>query len=164
MRTVWQRLADRAVALGQKLSWPATTNDPNLRIMSGARSLQRSHADGGRYILVLPNGDDEVRLVSSAGAPADLRPWSDDRRRLGVSVERIVLRTAEGQLDLPLDHPDLSQGWWAVERDGTTMRRWTNGDAMLPLPPFAGPAILEIRASAGGMAYLASRRHECRAA
>jgi hypothetical protein len=33
-----------------------------------------------------------------------------------------------------LDHPSLTEGWWAVERDGQVMSRWTNGDAVLPLP------------------------------
>jgi hypothetical protein len=61
---------------------------------------------------------------------------------------------------VPLDHPDLSQGWWAVERYGVVLRRWTNGDAVLPLPAIDGPAVLEIRASSGGMAYVMSAHPE----
>jgi hypothetical protein len=83
-----------------------------------------------------------------------VRPWLDDRRCLGVYVERIVLRSTTEVRDVPIDHPSLSQGWWAAERNGTAMRRWTNGEAVLPLPPFHGPTMLEIRASNGGMAYL----------
>jgi hypothetical protein len=54
---------------------------------------------------------------------------------------------------MPVDHPDLSEGWWAVERDGVAMARWTNGSALLPLPAFSGPAILEVRL-AGEMTYV----------
>jgi hypothetical protein len=43
-----------------------------------------------------------------------------------------------------------------VERDGTALRRWTSGDAMLklPQPVLDGPTMLEIRADNGGMAYV----------
>ena len=66
-----------------------------------------------------------------------------------------MLRDASEMREVPLDHPDLSQGWWAVERDGRAMRRWTDGDAVLPLPAMDGVTMLEIRASNAGMSYLA---------
>ena len=34
------------------------------------------------------------------------------------------------------------------------MCRWTNGDAVLPLPVLSGPTMLEIRAGNGGIAYV----------
>jgi len=89
---------------------------------------------------------------------------SDDRRSLGVCVERIVLRGANELRVVPVDHPGLLQGWWAVEHDGTALRRWTEGDALLPLPALDGPMILEIRASNGGMTYLASANQDGRVA
>jgi hypothetical protein len=95
-----------------------------------------------------------VRLVSRAGAPTDTRPWLDDRRRLGIYAERIVLRGASEMREVPLDHPDVSQGWWAVERAGTALCRWTGGDAVLPLPAMDGATMLEIRAGNAGMVYL----------
>ncbi len=52
----------------------------------------------------------------------------------------------------------------AVERDGTALRRWTNGDAVLPLPALGGPTMLEIRAGNGGMVYLISADQVRRAA
>jgi hypothetical protein len=51
-----------------------------------------------------------------------------------------------------MDHPDLTQGWWAVERDGQIMSRWTDGEARLPLPAMSGTAMLEIHL-AGSMIY-----------
>jgi hypothetical protein len=48
----------------------------------------------------------------------------------------------------------LSQGWWAVERYGAVLRRWTDGNAVVLLPELDAPTVLEIRASRGGMAYV----------
>ena len=76
------------------------------------------YGENGLYIFALPKGATEVRLVSRAGSPTDTRPWLEDRRCLGVYVERIVLRGASEVREVPLDHPGLSQGWWAVEQDG----------------------------------------------
>jgi hypothetical protein len=44
------------------------------------------------------------------------------------------------------------------------LRRWTNGDAVLPLPALTGPTMLEIRAGNGGMAYVTDADQEQRAA
>ena len=150
---VWQRLADRAAALGEPAHPPATTADPALRIVARGRTVRPLYGENGLFIFALPKGATEVRLVSRAGAPSDARPWLDDRRRLGVSVERIVLRGAGELHEVPVDHPGLSRGWQAVERDGAALRRWTSGDALLRLPPLRGPGMLEIRAGTGGMAY-----------
>jgi hypothetical protein len=122
------------------------------------------YGENGLYIFALPKGATEVRLVSRSGAPADARPWLDDRRCLGVNVERIVLRGASEVREVPVDHPDLSQGWQAVERDGAALRRWTSGEAVLPLPALRGPTMLEIRAGNGGMAYVTNTDQERRAA
>ena len=102
--------------------------------------------------------------MSRASAPTDSRPWLDDRRSLGVYVERIVLRGASEVHEVPVDHPSLSQGWWAVERNGTVQRRWTNGDAVLPLPAFDGPTMLEVHASGSGMTYVTNADKDRRAA
>ena len=154
VRPVWQRLAERAAALGQPAPRLATTDDPELRIVAKGRTVRPLYGENGLYIFVLPKGTTEVRLISRAGAPTDARPWLDDRRCLGVNVERIVLRGASVLREVPVDHPDLSQGWHAVERDGVALRRWTTGDAVLPLPAPGGPTMLEIRVNNGGMGYV----------
>ena len=69
-----------------------------------------------------------------------------------MRVKRIVLRGADEMREIPMDHPDLTRGWWAVERDGQIMSRWTDGEAVLPLPAMRGPAVLEIHL-AGSMIY-----------
>jgi hypothetical protein len=68
-------------------------------------------------------------------------------------VKRIVLRGAEELREIPVDHPDLTRGWWAAERDGQTMSRWTDGEAVLPLPAMCGLVMLEIHL-AGSMTYI----------
>jgi hypothetical protein len=144
VRPVWQRLSERAAALGQPVRPAATTNDPALHLVAAGRSIKPIYADAGLFIFPLPRNAGTVRLVSRASAPADARPWLDDRRRLGVRLARIVLRDAAEVREISVDHPDLQQGWWAVERDGTATGRWTDGDAVLPLPAMHGVTMLEI--------------------
>ena len=161
---VWQRLAERAAVLGQAAPKLDTTDDPGLRIVAKGRTLRPLYGENGLYIFALPKGAIEVRVISRAGAPTDARPWLDDRRCLGVNVERIVLRGANELREVPVDHPGLSKGWHVVERDGVALRRWTSGDAVLPLPVLGGPTMLEIRAGGRGMAYLSGGAQEQRAA
>jgi hypothetical protein len=156
VRPVWERLAERATILGLATTPVRTTTDPNLCVVAKGRTLCPIHGDDGRYHFVLPKGETEVRLISRAASPTDVLPWLEDRRRLGVYVERITVRSSNDVREIPVDHPGLTQGWWAVEGSGMTLRRWTTGDAVLPLPVMAGPVMLEVRASNGGMAYLVS--------
>ena len=91
-----------------------------------------------------------IRLLSRSGYPTDARPWADDWRRLGVYVSRIVWYDADGPHDVAVDDPALTDGWWDVERDGPLLRRWTNGNARLPMMPAV--RMVEIHL-AGGMSY-----------
>lgn len=154
VRPVWQRLAERAAALGQSVPRPDATTDPALHIVVNGAVLRPLSAENGLYVFLLQGSTAEVSLVSHAGRLTDTRPWLEDRRCFGVYVERILLRGSDGTRQIPLDHPGMSRGWWAVERYGTVLRRWTDGNAVLPLPALDGPVVLEIRASGGGMAYV----------
>jgi collagen type I/II/III/V/XI/XXIV/XXVII alpha len=150
---VWQRLADRASALGQPVPQLETTTDPAPHLFAKGRTVKPMYGENGLYIFALPKGATEVRLISRSAAPTDARPWLEDRRRLGLYVERIVLRGADAVHEVPVDHPGLTRGWWAVEPRGTAMRRWTDGNAVLPLPMMDGPTMLEIRATNAGLAF-----------
>ena len=129
-----------------------TTIEADLRFLADRRTIKPVFSDSDRAIFVLPRGAREVRLVSRAQSPTEARPWLEDRRRLGVRVKRIVLRGADETREVPVDHPDLTQGWWAVERDGQTMSRWTDGEAVLSLPAMRGMVMLELHL-AGSMIY-----------
>jgi Hint domain len=145
-RAAWQRLADRAATLGRPVTPPEVTRDAGLRVIANGRALRPVHEDGGRFSFALPNATTEIRLVSRSAPPTVARPWTDDRRRLGVCVTRITVRAGRKVADVPLDGPALRRGWWEVERDGDALRRWTDGDAVLRLPATVGPALLEVRA------------------
>jgi Hint domain len=152
VRPTWEKLAARAPQLGRPLPQLDTTADPDLAVMANGRKLRPIVVTDGCYQLIVPVGVNEVRLVSRASAPNEAKPWLEDRRQLGVYVERIVLRNQHEIEVIPLDHPALGQGWRSVEHAGQEMRRWTSGDAILRLP-FEGPAVLEITATGSGLAY-----------
>ena len=147
VRPVWQRLADRAGS-----SRRVTTTDADPRLVADQRTIKPVFSDNDRVIFMLPRGASEVRLVSRAQSPTEARPWLSDQRRLGVRVKRIVLRDGDETREVPMDHPDITRGWWDIEHDGPMMSRWTDGEAVLPLPPMRGPAMLEIHL-AGAMTY-----------
>jgi collagen type I/II/III/V/XI/XXIV/XXVII alpha len=153
VRPVWQRLFDRAATIGLPVSQRTTTTEADLRLLADRRTVKPVSGDSDRVIFVLPRGASEVRLLSRAQSPPEARPWLEDRRRLGVRVKRIVLRGADETREVPVDHPDLTRGWWAVERDGQVMSRWTDGEAVLPLPAMRGNVMLEIHL-AGTMTYV----------
>ena len=77
-----------------------------------------------------------------------MRPWVEDRRRLGVMVSRLTLRRGAEVATISLDHPRLSHGWWDAERDCGTWWRWTDGSAVIELSGTelsgTGPAVLEV--------------------
>lgn len=153
VRPVWQSLAERAVALGYAVPGFATTADPALRIVSKGRTIEPIHGRDGLYIFPLPLGATGARIVSRAASPAATRPWLDDRRELGVSVARIVLRTASDTTEIAVDHPDLIEGWWDTERESVSrMHRWTDGNALLTLPALKGHCMLELHLN-GTMTY-----------
>ncbi len=140
---VWRALARRARALGHVLPVAAATDDPALRLECGGRQLKPVVMDEERHVFALPRTTGLERLVSRATAPNVLRPWVEDRRSLGIMVRRLTLRQGHDVATIPLDHPRLCDGWWALERDGERHMRWTNGSAQLPLTT-GGPAILEV--------------------
>jgi hypothetical protein len=162
VQPVWQRLSDRAVAIGRAVPVRITTADADLRLVANGRTVKPVFSDSQRVIFAL-RGASEVRLVSSAQSPTEARPWLNDRRRLGVRVSRIVLRGTDGLREVPVDHPELTRGWWAVEQDGQMMSRWTDGEAVLPLPAMRGHVLLEIQL-AGAMTFALDAVTERRAA
>jgi hypothetical protein len=153
VQPVWQRLAERAATLGQPVPSPQTTTNPNLHLVVKGQNLWPLFSENGLFIFALPLGTKEAQLMSRAGSPTDVRPWLEDRRSLGLYVERIVLRDANDMQEIAIDDPALSEGWWAVEKEGIAHRRWTNGNAVLPLHRMPGAAMLEIRVG-GSRQYL----------
>jgi hypothetical protein len=164
VRPVWHRLAQRAASLGHSVPRVETTADPAPWLMVNGQKVKPLYGENGIFIFPLPKGTTEVRLVSHAAAPTDVRPWLDDRRRLGLCVNRIILRDAEELCEVPVDSPNFTLGWWAVEREGIALRRWTDGDAVLPLPTLDGATVLEIRTGTAEHSYPVTASQSGRAA
>lgn len=150
---IWRSVAERAVKLGYTLSEVKTSDDADLRLLVDGREMRPLSAVTGRYTFVLPHSRNGVRLLSRATIPSDVKPWVEDRRRLGVMVRRITLRYDGEVLTIPPDDPILTDGWWAVERDGMTLWRWTNGNAAVQIRA-ASPVVMEIEV-AGTVPYVA---------
>ena len=145
---LWHRLAARAEALGHVRPALPTTTEPDLHVLADGRAIRPVAVTAGRHVFVLPAGAESVRLASRFAIPADTAPHADDRRRLGVAVSRITLRSEAGHVQIPADHPALSRGWHAAERNGAAQWRWTDGDAVLPTEPTECAVMLEVQVSA----------------
>lgn len=141
---VWDRLAARAEALGHQRPERAVTTEPALQLIVDGRPVKPLRHGENRYVFTLPAGTSSLHLVSRSGVPSELLPYPNDWRRLGVAIRRIVARDSAGVMEIPADHPALAGGWYQAERDGSTMWRWTNGDAVLPITMTDGPGVVEI--------------------
>lgn len=134
VRPVWERLAARSHASGLPIRALTSTHDSLLRLgLPGGRSMPLTIICPDHYAFVLPPGCTAVRIHSRASPANEVRPWIDDRRRLGVCVKRIMAHGSAGNRDIPMDHPLLREGWWRPEGEGRLLCRWTNGNALLPL-------------------------------
>ncbi|MGE0682348.1 MAG: glycosyltransferase, partial [Candidatus Binatia bacterium] len=94
-----------------------------------------------------------LRIVSSSVVPAYCNEGEQDRRRLGLPIRQIVLRSDTGHIAIQHDNPWLVEGFHAAE--GT--HRWTDGYAGVPphiLRCLAGPLTVEL--------YLGARKQLAR--
>jgi hypothetical protein len=160
VRPIWQALAVRAQRRGLALPLVgATTDDPGLCVIVDGHALAPIGITPGQHTLgqhtfVLPAGATEVRLRSRSATPSDMAPWVSDDRRLGVLLRGLTVRSGADAVPIPLDHPGLGAGWWQAEWHGpATLRRWTDGDAVVSLPePAPDRCLLEVEVAAT-MAY-----------
>ena len=144
VRPIWERLAARAGALGHTLAAAAASERPRVCLIVNGRTIRPLVEGGARLLFALPAGTRSVQLVSRATSPAATAAYLDDRRVLGVSVERLMVSGEAGRAAIPLDHPGLDAGWHAMERDGARAWRWTDGSAVLSHPALAGASLLAV--------------------
>ncbi len=92
-------------------------------------SATASGADrlGSRYRFAIPRGVATLCLCSTAGVPAETDPRSEDRRKLGIAVTRIIA----GNASFGADHACFGAGFHAPEYHGISWFRWTDGAARL---------------------------------
>ena len=156
---IWHRLDQRASVLGYRPRRETVlTEEPDLRVLlDDGRTIPPCWHDAAKQMFRIPHGTRPIRLISRASTPADvIRPFCDDRRRLGVKVEKLVLWDGLNDAEFPAVDFDLP-GWHA----GEDQARWTDGAATLHLPDMADGSILDVHlvatmvhaaASAGGAA------------
>ncbi|CAH2600122.1 Hint_2 domain-containing protein [Rhodovastum atsumiense] len=128
-----RRLLQRAHTLGH-----AITRDPGLHLRADGWPLSPVLVAGPMHRFALPAGVTDLRIVSRAGVPAEIDAVSQDRRRLGVMLERIALRGPQGEREIPPDDPVLSEGFHPHEQAEGRSWRWTDGHARLPGRVLAG--------------------------
>jgi hypothetical protein len=143
-------LLERAAVLGHVL-----TRDAGLHVVLDGRVVL-PESTGRVHRFGLAGAAGEARLVSRSAIAACVWADSDDHRRLGVAVARIVL---DGQ-PIGLADARLGAGWHAAETDGGFWR-WTDGDAALDV---AGGQVLEVEVAITGRYWLAPGRADARAA
>lgn len=139
VQAVRGRLTARALALGFRI-----TEDPDLTLMVDGRPLRPTAVEGSIWSFDLPAGAQALRIVSRTGIHSGLFAHSDDLRPIGVSIARVVLRSPDRELVIEADDPALTDGFDRVERDGTAVWRWTDGNAGLNLPLMKSPCALQL--------------------
>ena len=143
---IWRRLLDRAHVLGldDGRAVAALTDQPDLRLLlDDGSELPACWHDAQRHMFRLPRGARPLRLLSRAAVPAEtVGPFVDDRRTLGVAVDRLVLWTGLDERVMPPASRGL-RGWHGGEG-----ARWTDGNAELDLPRADGDVVLDIHLAA----------------
>ena len=124
-----------------------TAQDSEVHLMVRGERIDPMHAAGNDFRFALPAGSRSLRILSRCASPVT--------PRLGISVERLMLRGRRRRHEIPLDSPALSDGWWAMTRDEERLSRWTNGDALVLLPPsIPDPCVLEVRVNGTSLALV----------
>ena len=140
-------LRERAEALGYRF-----TDDPDLHLLIAGEVVRGHAVEENFYSFAIPAGSGAIWLASRSAVPAEVEAASPDRRRLGVLVERIVLREDELRTEIGCGHASLRQGF----HDRESGYRWTDGMARLPdelLRPFAGEVTIEVHLVKPGLRY-----------
>ena len=156
---IWQRLAERARMQGYVPPACAVTAEADLRLRVGGRSFAPAILAPNRAVFALPGGlVGDLVLASRHASPADRAAWRNDHRRLGVAVQRIVIRSGPQERVLSMDHPALADGWHPVEGAGADAWRWTDGAGRIRLQTGPAAVVVEVHLC-GSMTYpLASDR------
>jgi hypothetical protein len=131
-------LAKRAFAAGY-----GTTTDPGIHLVADGQRFEPKEVTGKVCRFELPACPSRLSLGSLTRTPADMDLASTDSRQLGISLTRIVLRSAETEIQIGHKHPLLTDGFHPAESN----HRWTNGRANIPPQFFScltGPVQVEV--------------------
>jgi hypothetical protein len=133
------------VAIRDDAAGPQTTVGAMVRLSADGAVIRPSAVSRDTYHFVVPAGRERVRLESCSHIPTDPSVIvADERRRLGVRVSRIAIRSDAGEAVIAPDDPRLGAGWHEAERAGTALWRWTNGSGEIPWSDAVGPAEVSV--------------------
>jgi hypothetical protein len=142
---IWKRLLDRS---GPRPGQPLT-DDPDLHLLVDGTRLDFASRHDSVYVFRLFGHPEAVKIVSRAGAPAELG-WARDPRVLGVAVRRIAVREGKRFRVINAADSSLRNGFYPVEAGFDS--RWTDGSAEVPsalFDGFRGP--IEVMLHIGGL-------------
>jgi hypothetical protein len=129
------------------------TSDPDLHLVVDGETVRANSIANRRiYAFAIPTNPRAVAIVSRSAVPAETKPMSQDGRRLGVAVERIILSGHGFCVEFGPDSPALRDGFHQSEPG----HRWTDGHAMLPvqlLRRFPDALCIELHIADSGLRY-----------
>jgi hypothetical protein len=134
--------AIRAGILARASQAGFATFDPDLCLIVDGEILRPRSIAGRVYRFAVVPGGRTLWLASRSAVPAEVEAVSPDGRRLGVAVERVVLRDADLKVEFGPESSVLCEGFHAPEPN----HRWTDGMGRLRLADhsFLGEAVLEV--------------------
>ncbi len=144
--------AIRAALLARAERLGRVTCDPDLHLIVDGTLVRAQSIADQRARFTLPASVHEVTIASRSVVPIETEACSLDERRLGVPVERIILRGAGRYVEIGLDSGALYDGF----HDDEGTHRWTDGCAALPAELFAGFAdgfAIEVQIGASELRY-----------
>ncbi len=144
LEPIWRRLAERSRDLGYVSPELLMTADADVHILADSRVIRPIMDGAGRYVFIVPAGVCSAKLVSRFAILSDVRPYGGDARRLGFAVSLITVRSQGDEVVIPADFPIDAPGWYDAEKVGSTIRRWTDGAAVLPLGELTDAAVVTI--------------------
>jgi len=147
VRAVHAALLKRASALGYQF-----TDDPDPHLVVDGEIVRPRSAENGLHRFAIPAGSRAVWLASRCTVPAEVDAGSQDRRPLGVSLDRIVLHDNTICITIKHDFAGLCDGFHPDEG----CHRWTEGMARLPeelLHPFTGDFTIDLHLIPNDLSY-----------
>lgn len=136
LRPIWQALHARSVRLGHAPFVVPDAPGGLPQLIYDGIEIAPLRLSAKLLCFDLPLASGPALLRVPARRPADAEPWSNDRRRLGVAIERIVTLTQGGAAELPIAALSPRDGWWPAEEGARA--RWTAERALLADPPHGG--------------------------
>jgi hypothetical protein len=106
------------------------TTDSDLHLLADNKRLDPYEFVPHAFMFRVPAGTQVLRLKSRANSPCEIGLPSDNRP-LGFCLNSLSAQSEDGTVKIIIEphHPKLNQGFHASEEN---LRRWTNGDALLP--------------------------------